>query len=328
MTNPAEPGQARTDWDTYWQGSQQAVAFAAEGVNHPLVADFWQAYFAGLSGGDRSLRILDVACGRGAITEAAIAALGEDSAEYECLDTSPHAIDAVKRQHPQVVGHVGDAADPGLEELHYDVVASQFGVEYAGDAAIGGLRKLVAPGGSLVLMMHHRGGSIYTECSNNLDASRRLAASNLIPLATTMFETGYSALRGDVPVEQYNDATRAVFPAMHELEALVQQYGPNVAGGTINTLFTEIANIQEDIRHYDDQEVLDWLSNMHSEMQAYEGRMQSMCAAAIDQATIDALVSTLQGDGFDVQRADALEDEAGTLAWIVVATRQQEDSEK
>jgi len=321
MNESSQNASPETDWDTYWQGSQQAVAFAAEGVNHPLVHEFWRSFFATESPEFESPRIIDIACGKGAVIEAAHATFGEAGARYECLDTSEHAIAAVKKQFPGVVGHVADARNIALGEGAYDIVASQFGIEYAGIEAVTGAARLVGPGGRLVLMMHHREGSIYRECANNLAASKALEDSQLIELAVEMFAAGYAVLRGEGSKDAYNDATRAVIPAMHAMESVAENYGSGVTGGTIVQLYSEIANIQEDIQHYDDKEISDWLTSMRDEMSAYAGRMRSMCSAAVDEASFRGLVDSLQAGGFEVLQSQALSDAGRPLAWILVATR-------
>jgi len=321
MNETTRRPDATSDWNTYWQGSAQSVAFAAEGVNHPLVEQFWRTFFADAVTTFESPRIIDIASGKGAVTETAVGSFGENGATYECLDVSEHAITAVVQRFPFVQGHVADAGNLQLDKGAYDIVASQFGIEYAGADAIKGAAALVAAGGSLVLMMHHRESSIYTECSRNLEGTLELQQSRLIDLARNMFEAGYAALRGKGSVDAYNNATRAVIPAMRAMEELTDRLGTDIAGGSVAQLYEEIANIQEDLRHYDDQEVIDWLDSMRREMQAYAGRMQSMCSAAVSAETVNETIGWLRGNGFDAH-ADAVVDEIDRpLAWTITARR-------
>ena len=314
--------ESRTaDWNKYWQGSQHAAAFASEGVNHPLVQEFWSSFFSQAADTYKQPVIIDLACGKGAVLEAAINAFGESGAHYECLDASVHAIDAVRSAHPGVIGHVADAGDPGLDRNRYDLAVSQFGVEYAGLKGIESAAQLVAPGGTLCLLIHHADGSIVSECERNLAATVALEETNLIQLAIAMFQAGYAALRGQQGVEAYNEATRAVIPAMRRIEELADHFGSDVAGGTVAQLYEEIANIQEDLRHYDDQEVLDWLNSMQSEMIAYKGRMQSMCDAAVSTGDFEAICQKLMQAGFDIVPADNLLDSGTPLAHTLIARK-------
>lgn len=321
MNESPQNASPETDWDTYWQGSEQAVAFAAEGVNHPLVHEFWRSFFATEPAEFDSPRIIDIACGKGAVIEAAHTAFGETGARYECLDTSEHAVAAVRTRFPGVTGHIANARDINLEDGAYDIVASQFGIEYAGIEAVTGAARLVRPGGKLVLMMHHREGSIYRECANNLAASKALEDSRFIELAIEMFAAGYAALLGERTKDDYNDATRAVIPAMHAMESVAENYGPGVAGGTIVQLYSEVANIQEDLQHYDPKEVSDWLNSMSDEMSAYAGRMRSMCDAAVDVSSYENMVASLRNGGFEIVLSEALRDAGRPLAWTMVAAR-------
>ena len=35
-------------WDAYWKGSSSGVAFGLEGVDHPILAEYWNRFFKGL----------------------------------------------------------------------------------------------------------------------------------------------------------------------------------------------------------------------------------------------------------------------------------------
>lgn len=309
------------DWDKYWSGSQHTPAYSTEGVNHPLIDEFWRGYFSAVVEEFDSPRIVDIACGNGALIEAAREAFAGREARLECLDISEHAIHSVTRRFPEVVGHVANASDPGLERGAYSIVASQFGIEYAGVAAIDKLHELVAPRGQLALMLHHSGGSIFEECRNNLEAATEILESGYIDLAISMFNTGYATLRGEASVEDYNNATRGVIPAMRRLEAVAGRFGPDIAGGTLARLYNEVGNIQEDLKHYDGEEVVDWLGRTRDEVEGYTGRMQSMCDAAVDSETFDTLVAGLRDRAFDVRDAGVIAASGKPLAWTLVATR-------
>ena len=53
-------------WDDYWTGSRSGAAFSSEGAQHPGLSAFWAQQFGGMGPVDR---VLDVACGRGALLD-------------------------------------------------------------------------------------------------------------------------------------------------------------------------------------------------------------------------------------------------------------------
>jgi hypothetical protein len=62
---------------------------------------------------------------------------------------------------------------------------------------------------------------------------------------------------------------------------------------------------------------------MEGELQAFSGRMASMCDAAIDNDTFDHLCDGLREKGFTIARAEALAEPGQQLplAWALIAIR-------
>jgi hypothetical protein len=103
----------------------------------------------------------------------------------------------------------------------------------------------------------------------------------------------------------------------------MQQHGPDVADGTIVRLYKDVRTIGSRMQNYEPDDVLGWLERMQVEVQAFRGRMASMCDAAIDAKTFERLCQKLQGQGFEMLRNDALEDQDRglPLAWALVAAK-------
>ena len=309
------------DWNTYWQGSQQGTAFANEGVSHPTIAEFWKQYFEVLKPDAAKSRLIDVACGKGAVLEIARSAFSGNNIEYTCLDSSEQAVATVTSRFPDVQGHVVDARSMNLRPRTFDIVVSQFGIEYAGLAAVRKIAELVAPGGHLALVLHQDSSSIYEECASDLAATEELQASRYIQLAIAMFRTGFEALRGEGSSQAYRASTEAVIPGMREVEAIMNRHGDQVAGGTILKLYHDVANIQGKIQKYDENEIRDWLVTMNTELQAYAGRMASMCQAALSKDDFDDIQSVFSGKDFTISTATSLPETGQSLGWVLVASR-------
>ena len=103
----------------------------------------------------------------------------------------------------------------------------------------------------------------------------------------------------------------------------MRQHGPDVADGTIARLYKDIRTIHSRMRHYEPSEVLKWLRGMQAEIQAYAGRMASMCNVAIDAQVFERLCATIQDRGYRIVRGEplAVPDGGLPLAWALVATR-------
>lgn len=319
-----EPGSSSTSksWDTYWAGTGAAGAFSSGGVSHPAVTAFWEGLFADIGVRNSGYSMLDIATGNGAVVERAFAGPAADAIDVTCVDLSDAAIDNVVARFPKITGIVADAREIPLDDARFDLVTSQFGVEYAGTAAIAEAARLVVEGGRMAMLLHTDTGSIYRECSDSRAAITALQEARFVPLARAFFEAGFNAVRGGDRTA-YDDAGRKLSPAVQAAEQIIAKFGDNVAGGTVAKLYADVARIHERIQHFDPAEVLQWITAMEAELEAYIARMSSMMSAAIDSPTFDTICQQLQQRGFELQAAAALlpAGEDVPLAWTLVATR-------
>ncbi|MDH3480288.1 MAG: methyltransferase domain-containing protein [Gammaproteobacteria bacterium] len=309
-------------WDTYWQGARNSGAYASDGVNHPAVATFWNTALTEVLRHGGSRRILDIATGSGAVVERLIQSTGDGNHEITCVDISAAAIDSVSSRFPGVVGLVADANSIPLDDAAFDLVTSQFGIEYAGPAALSEGTRLLAPGGTLILMMHVRPGIIFEECAAALDAVRRTRNSRFVQRALAFFEAGFAAVRGADRTD-YDKAALELNPAIEELESILSDHGEHVAGDTIVRLYSDVREIHGGIQHYEPDEVLRWLRRMDQELAEYEGRMQSMCDSATDANGFAGICERIGAQGLHVDRSEPLmtADRASAIGWVLQATR-------
>ena len=309
-------------WDNYWHGAQHGAAFSSGGTSHPLVLSFWDAFFNTVKSQYDQPKIVDIASGNGAVVACAESAFDGSLGDFTCLDISDSAISMLAQRHTGVRGVVADAKAIPLASASYDVATSQFGIEYAGLEAIDEVARLVAPGGQLALLLHHAGGGIYKQCAASRNAIEKMQASRFIPGSIRMLEKGFAACRGaDTAV--YEAAGRELVPAVQAMESIMLQHGKHVADGTIARLYNDVKTINSRIQHYEPLEVLDWLKRMQGEVEAFLGRMVSMCNAAIDEKEFEQLQEKLREGGFDMRRNSALadRDKPVPLAWALIAKK-------
>lgn len=319
----SEPSSVALDWDTYWRGSAGGASFSSEGVDHPLVRQFWVDTFAALPEG-KPLRLLDVASGVGAVVDVARQALEDQGFEATCIDTSEAAIESLATRMPFVNGVVGSASDMPFPDGAFDLATSQFGVEYAGLDAVAEMARVTAPGGSLVLLMHLEGGLIHGECAANVAAIDALQATGFIAAARRLFTEARRCVRGETngSRDDYDAAVQDMIPVSRQVEALLEKHGEDVAGGTPANLYRETDRIYGRIMHHDLDEVLEWLDRMDSELSSYRGRMQSMCDAANTEPALQALADQLGASGVRIASSEPLRDASGRdIAWQLVARK-------
>lgn len=321
MQEKRGPGNTR-GWDTYWQGATESDAYVSGGVSHPAVAEFWDAAFAELLAEREHTRVLDIATGSGAVVERLF--LNDSAKQFDvtCVDISGAAVDNVRERFPGITGVVADANDIPLDSGSFDLITSQFGIEYAGPRAFDEATRLLADSGTLVFLVHIRPGIIFDECSAAKSAVERTAKSSFVSHARRFFEAGFAAVRG-ADRTSYERAGREFSSSIQEVEAILAQYGEHVAGDTIVRLYSDVQKIHSRIQHYDPKEVLSWLRSMETEIAQYGERMSSMCDAAFSRQHLDDVCERLRERGLEIGWAESFgpKDSRLPLAWVLQASR-------
>lgn len=309
-------------WNMYWEGTNTNNAFNSGGANHPALDEFWKAHFSSIRASYKNPKILDIASGNGAIIEHAISAFEGNKYSISCLDVSEVAIKNIHLRFPNTNGIVADAASIPRNIGNFDLVTSQFGVEYAGMNAIFEAARVVANNGQLVILSHIESGSIYRQCSQSLNAINRLRNSHFIALAKEMFSTGFKAIEtGDQT--NYEIAVRNFKPAVVEIQAIIKDFGPKAASETIVRLYNDVKLIHSRMKYYSPADVIDWLIGLDREINGYAERMSSMTNVSMDSVKFKEVVTGLQKLNFSIEKAQPLTtaNEELPIAWILIATK-------
>ncbi|MBV1908708.1 MAG: methyltransferase domain-containing protein [Kangiellaceae bacterium] len=323
QNTPSNDTSTVESWDTYWRGASSTDAFSSDGVNHPAIPAFWQ-YFFGLCNQDESvLKLIDIACGNGSVIECASQFFNHDKIQLSALDISAAAIKNLKQKFPFVKGIVSDANNIALDTESYDIVTSQFGVEYAGLSAILETSRLVTKGGKLGLLFHIRDGSIHQECEQNKNAINSVINSRFVPLALRLFKNGFAAMQG-ADRSAYESAARELAPAIKELESIMTEYGLHIAGDTVSRLYNDVDKIHKKIQHYNPDDVFAWLESMENELPDYLERMKSMVKSSLTIVNFETIKDELEKEGFVLEIADKFfaPNQKSPLAWVLIANKQ------
>ena len=314
------------DWDVYWRGKNKADPQSDAGPRDEAPSEFWKAFFLDEFPRHSNPHFLDAACGHGAVTEIALAAaesLAISNVELACMDYSASAVQALEEKFPGVKGVACDASDTPFPDGQFDIVASQFGLEYAGVGAFEEAARLVARHGVLVALLHMKKGAIFDECAANLSAIQSIQESRLLPLAREAFDAGFAVARGNAPQSRFREADKNFAPAVETLKQTLRKHGPLLEGSMIHRMGTDLAQMYQRIETYVPQEFFAWLDRTDAELAAYAGRMQSMVDAALDEAEIKHLSQRVASKDLAVDTYDVLRmrNNNEPAAWKFVARR-------
>jgi SAM-dependent methyltransferase len=151
------------DWTGFWQdAATDGCTLALPPAARALLADGWHAR---LDGWPRDTRVLDVACGRGAVLALARAAGFTALAGVDLAAVPPGDL--------PITGGIDATALPFPDRSH-DLVLSQYGLEYAGLLPAAREAARVA-GCGLILLLHAAEGVLVADAAEQAAQARWLA---------------------------------------------------------------------------------------------------------------------------------------------------------
>ena len=320
---------AEDDWDAYWVNARQASMHRVGGPRDEMLERFWVQFFRQVLSACSSprQRILDIACGYGAVSGHALTTAGSLKPEFDLqlfgLDSSPAVLLEVRKRHPVLNCVAASAASLPVPGQVFDVVTSQFGLEYAGRGAFLEAARVVKPGGVLAAVMHKHDGSIYRECADNLRALDGIRQSNLLHSFGGIFRTAQAIQQGAAGQESFRRADREFSGSVAAVEDIFRRFGRDVAEGLLFRIYNDIAHMYQRFKGYDPADVYSWIETVHREVDTFAGRMDSMLRAALDERGLQQVTADLTDRKFNIQVQDVLHMGKTSLpaAWVLIAEK-------
>jgi len=319
---------AAGDWDAYWRNARSAAAHKDGGPQDEVLERYWLQFFKQITPLLQTRpRMLDIACGNGAVLRFALATFPnkDDNSGMQIygLDASPEALAEMRKRSPGVFGTAANAASLPFQTGAFDLVTSQFGVEYAGPAALLEAARVVRRGGIIAAILHLRDGAIYQECAINLEAIEGIRNTNLLHSFEALFRAAYAVQQGQGSKELFHSADQEFARSVAAVEDILRRLGKGIADGMLLRLYTDIAHMYRRFKNYEPEEVFSWISLMGHELDTYAGRMASMLKAALDAQQLENLTDQLASSEFIIRTSETMT--MGRLsrpaAWVVVAQK-------
>jgi len=321
-------GTSHTDvqhWDAFWQAREKAIGQEDAGARDRAPALYWESFFHEAFERNPKSRLIDVACGNGAVTAIAMAAAQDTGANVDihCLDYSMAAVDELRKRFPEVGGVACDARTIPYQDGEFDIVVSQFGIEYAGGEAFAEAARLVAADGTLAALVHLADGAINRECAGNLAVAAALREARLMSLAREAFSAGFDLIAGRITDPEFQEADKRLAPAIEVAKQILKDQGPLAAGGLLASLYRDIGHMYTRMQNYAPNEVFAWIDGMSDELVSYEGRMASMTRCALGESGIQEIAATIGSAGFTVETPEILSlvESGKPAAWILTARK-------
>ena len=317
-----------SDWDAYWRNARSAAAHKDGGPQDEVLERFWLQLFEKVFPSFKAApRMLDIACGNGAVTRFALASrnsLGPNSELHiSGIDESPAALEEMRNRDPVLCGIAADAALLPFQDGAFDLVTSQFGMEYARPDSFAEAARVVTRGGLIAAVLHLREGGIYRECAVNLEAINGFRNCNLLHDFEGLFRAAMAVQQGHNGKDLFRRADEKLAGSVTAAEAVLQRWGKSVADGTLYRVYTDVAHIYSRFKNYEPGEVFTWIDRMGKELDTYSGRMATMLQAALDERGLEQVTAQLTAREFSIRVHDILNFGQYSVpsAWVIVAER-------
>ncbi|MFK8029704.1 MAG: class I SAM-dependent methyltransferase [Gammaproteobacteria bacterium] len=307
MTTPESSKD--NQWNDYWNndGAKGEVFVGADGSAHPRIAAWWHSHFEHAPSGD----IVDLACGAGSVF-----AHLPDHHKYRLFgaDISAEALEIMRQRVPGVTTTVCSADNLPYEDGQFDVVCSQFGVEYAGLKAFEEAARILKPGGKLFILCHYENGYIDARNRAHLEQARTLVSSDFIAKALNLIDATYA---GDQ--DKLNKAIAEFSPA----EQTLSQACSALSEGIHLHLYAGFRQLYERRAQYDQADIENWLRDMDKDVEHNILRLEHMCRAASDDRTMQDVVARLEASGCSHVQHEPLtfKEHSQPVAWALTLTR-------
>jgi SAM-dependent methyltransferase len=314
MDGQGDDRSAGWHWRDYWRAGQTGVSGADEAARGPAgdTAPVWRSWFAALADG---ARILDLATGGGAVLRHAAASAAGAGKTFHLTGVDQAALPDDPALQNLGVRRLGEtpAEDLPFPEESFDIVTSQFGIEYADCArALHGVARVLRPGGAARMLIHHADSEITRQARVRI--------------------TAYDAVIGDGRiVRQCRDAyaARLAWPADDRAEAtgrdlrsailaLAARVGPDPSLATTRYLVSYLNDLTMGVDRYSPMSALQCLQDFTDSNAAWRERQACQVAAAMDRTALDSFIATATQAGLDARPPVAWRDATGGLmGWLV-----------
>jgi SAM-dependent methyltransferase len=303
-------------WQEFWSGAGTGGAHEVCTGAGEALDGFWRDRFgAAFQAGAASL--IELACGAAPLARRA-ADMSETPLRLVCADISEAAIASLKDEFPAAEAVVADAADPGFDPQSFDLVVSQFGLEYAGEGAFAAAARLVAPGGRLIVVAHLADGAVAKECAANRDILDVFLKLDPLGLAAILI-----AEEAALDEKTFKTREGEIVAAFRGIEAALAEAPPGGGAAFVRRVMPDLAQLYNRRRAFAPEDAQAWLAGQKEAAEGYAARMAAMVGAALDEAAAGRLREALESEGLRIKTCAPISLKPGgePAAWHIEAER-------
>ncbi len=310
-------------WSDFWQQGFITTFGPSMPDNYQgAVKEFWRAQFSTLPKG---ARILDIACGNGAVALLAADISKETGKDFQItgcdlanINDKVHGSDELKELRETITFHskVANEKMP-FKAGSFDLVVSHYGVEY-GDLphSIAEIRRVLVPGGTLVALAHHNDSPLLQAARSESKAyTSVLKELNILGRVRAYF----GALGNPANQQELQNAmikARPLSTSVNEGVATMKKRHPD--SDCVKQIQAAINHLAQGAARVESRHRLRTLNAVAQEFDYAAQRLKDMIESGLDDEAIEQLKSLATTSAFSNVYIQPLNDETGRLlAWHI-----------
>ncbi|WP_200231741.1 class I SAM-dependent methyltransferase [Rubrivivax gelatinosus] len=286
----------------------------------------WRAWFSNLPDG---CEVLDIGTGNGALLRHLLAArtqdpglrfVGVDAAALP--DASNEGAGSAAPVRARLLGGVRAESLPFGDNC-FDVVVSQFGIEYATlPAALSEVGRVLRSGGTVALLMHHRGGRPVSLARAERHQAQWLLSALLpaaAPMAEAMSKIGTESGRRELADSAHWSAVRATYDRV--LADAGRRMNETMAPDLLVDAQNWVAQAFQRAAQGGAGAGRQALANIEQLILDQDRRLEDLLQRALDEDAIRSVVASMNDSGLKPGVVETAEDRGYLMGWWVEATR-------
>lgn len=293
-------------WSEYWQneGAGAEVFVDKDGKKSPHLERFWKNKLAEFNPG---AKIIDIASGAGSV----FASLDKDHTfETYAQDISEVALDLQCQRIKGVTSVLCSADKIPYEDNFFDVIVSQFGIEYAGVDAFIEAARIMADTGKFVFLSHYEDGYIDSQNKIQLEGISLIEELDFIDKSVSLTQLAFNKNTQDAE-KIMNDFTQA--------EPVLEKYSRKYPKGVHSHLYHGYKQLFSNRTRYLEKDILEWLTGMRNEVVNAKTRLTEMRKAAVSKEKLQIIIQALKQNKIEdiVFEPMTLENSTLPVAWQI-----------
>ncbi len=285
------------DWIQYWKENPNSKVLFT-GDDGKSIEDFEKFWSQNLPYDTENLSVIDIACGAGALFETFA---DKAFCRKVGLDCSSDALKSLLKNFPDAEVILNQtSALPKERLLEFDLIISQFGIEYLGTEAITNIPVMMKCDAEFISLCHYKGGHIYSRYEREKEGMETLFANHAFEKALQIADLIKS------------DSTLFESRARAYLSYLATMNNKWCAGSLhfvngINQLFVSY-------KQYEHSDILTWIRGFKQQLETIYRRVSSICNVALSESDVQQITGGQHSDGWTV-RPFTIKNSSLPVAW-------------